>query len=457
MSVDIKKTALWVDIENVFIDGPKTIRYIYTGILHTVDKDYDVMKIITLDIVRDYVKNIGDKIILEFMMPLGDYVNDLYPYRGNLEFSIYREALEEGGEISDSAKPIELERYKAVFLVQENRNIKASEYDAVDQQTLNLTDVLNVKLQLMNLSLEPLRIKTVGNNYPGVTAKQLIQGVLLGESQKVLVDGKPAADGVDIVEPDNQELLNQVLIPDGTLISSVPTYCQEKLHGVYNTGIGTYFQTFNGKQLWFVYPLYAKNRFEKAQHKAIIYFVPRDRFPSVERTFKVDGDIVYILATSTKNYRDTGEAELIDQGSGFRMADARAFMNKPAVPSPDGPLADRARLMHESVAFQRSDNLNYAPYTDRGISGNPFAQYSKVNKRDGGQLSLTWENADYTLIHPGMPCQCFYLNGEDVNNVYGEILFNHATVGIDGIGVMAKAHITVCELVLFTERITDGN
>ena len=244
MSVDIKKTALWVDIQKVFIDGPKTIRYSYTGILHTETDDYTVMKIVNLDIVRDYVKNVGDHVILEFVMPLGDYINVLYPQRGNLEFSIYREPLNETGESTDVNKATEIERYKAVFLVKEIRNIKASEYDSVDQQSLNLTDVLNVKLQLLNLSLEPLRIKTVGNNYPGVTAKQLISGIMLGESQKVLIDGKPAVDGVEMVEPDNQELLNQVIIPDGTKLSSVPTYCQERLHGVYNSGIGTYLQAY---------------------------------------------------------------------------------------------------------------------------------------------------------------------------------------------------------------------
>ena len=71
--MEIEQMPVWLDIRKIFEDDPKSTRFEYKAILHTKDKDFDIMKIVTIDIVRDYVGNIGDVVFLEFIVPLGTF------------------------------------------------------------------------------------------------------------------------------------------------------------------------------------------------------------------------------------------------------------------------------------------------------------------------------------------------------------------------------------------------
>ncbi len=125
-------------------------------------------------------------------MPLGEYVVRLYPYRANLEFTIKRIQLQESDSDKEPNTSISVERYKAVFLVNENPVIAGSEIERIDTASLNMIDIVDVKLQLLDRSLEPIRIKTVYGVFRNVTPKQMIHTLLVGESMKIQVDGKPA-------------------------------------------------------------------------------------------------------------------------------------------------------------------------------------------------------------------------------------------------------------------------
>lgn len=456
MSVDIKKTALWADVRKILQSDAKTIRHEVKAIFHTTASDTPVMKVVSLDIVRDYVATVGDHIVIEFMIPLGDYIKLLYPYRANLELSVFKKPLLESGEADDSKKGITSERFKAVIIPESCPNIKSSEYDNMTLQELNLMNVLTIKLQLLDRSLEPLRIKSVGSVFRQTTQKNLITSLLIGESNKVLVDGKKAIDGINMVEPDNNEKLEHIVLPSDTTITSIPTICQEKLHGVYTGSMGTYLQTYKDKKLWFVYPIYNTKRFNTNVDKIVIYAVPRLQFPSVERTYRVEGNVLYVIATSNKAYKDSGEADLMNGGSGFRMADARAFMGKPIQMTKEGPKMLRAYLNNEVAISSREDNLNHAPIADRDISCNPFAQISKILRRNGARIDVSWENGDPSLIYPAMPCEYVFLEKETIKRIQGVVVFNHAYTQLDGTGIQTKAHVTTCFLTLFTDRLTEA-
>lgn len=72
----LEKTPIWMAVRKIFSESQKPVRFAYTAKLHTVDEDFDVMKIVTIDIIRDYLNNIGDAITIEFIMPLGEYAKD---------------------------------------------------------------------------------------------------------------------------------------------------------------------------------------------------------------------------------------------------------------------------------------------------------------------------------------------------------------------------------------------
>lgn len=454
----LEKSPLWLDIRRILQGKSNRVRYEYKGTIHTTKEDFEITKILTIDIVRNYVKNTGDEIILQIMMPLGDYVKRLYPHRQNLEITIKRTALFEAGQEKNTNDYVDIERYKAVFIYDRNPHIKTSDFDNIDKTSLDLTQILTVDFQLLNRALEPLRIKTTGGIFSNKNPKETMPALLGGESLKVLIDGKPSIDGIDIVEPDNKEKLAFVSIPQGTHITAIPTYIQQNMGGIYNAGIGTYLQTYQNKRYWFVYPLYNYTRFKTDKGpKAVFYSTPPYRYPIVERTFRVEGDNIYILAMSTKKYMDKAEADMMNTGIGFRQADARAFMGKPVLLDEKGPIGMKNRLATEVSLKARDDGLNYAPVSHERISANPFKQYSQINAKNGANLRFTWYNANPNLIYPGMPCKFVYLVNDTVKEICGIILFVHISVDLEQKGVLGISYYTHCEITIFAEPTDDGD
>lgn len=448
----LEKSPIWLAVRKIFSETQKPVRFSYTAKLHTVKEDVDIMKIVTIDIIRDYIKNVGDVVMIEFIMPLGEYAERLYPYRTNLELTIFRKQLEEVGEVFKKNSPKESERFKAVFLPEENPQLKGTDILGFNKETLDHSAMLTIKLQLLNRSLEPLRIKTTGGIYKNTTNEDVIRGIMMGESLNVLVDGKPSVDGIDMVKADNQETQRHVIIPQGTMLTSVPSFCQEKMNGVYSTGIGTYLQSFAGKRYWFIYPFYNTKRFTENVKKVIFYVVSSKRYPEVERTYRESGDILYITITTDKSYKDKAETEQMNTGSGFRMADARSFLKKPISVTEDGPVGVRNKLNFEVAIKERIDNLNFAPLSDRKISSNPFPQYSQIAQKNGGRIDLTWNNSNPSLIYPGMPCKYVYMENDKKMEQEGVILFCHTVVQLQGQGILAKAHVTTSKLTLFVNQ-----
>ena len=444
----LEETPIWLDVKKIFEKARNDIRYEMTASIHTKDDDYKVYKVVSIDIVRDYTNNIGDDITIELRLPFGDYVKRLYPYRNNLELTLFRLPLSEYGDSVRKNKSRTSERFKAVFLPDQNPVVRASEFDNVDKFTLDISNLITVKLQLINRALEVLRIITVDGVFHNTANKDILRTLISEESKKLLIDGKPSIGGFDMVDPDNEEVQPQVLFPEGTLLSAVPTYLQERMGGLYTSGVGNYFQFYDKRTQWFVYPLYNTKRFDKEKGmKMVVYTIPRDRFPYVERTFLVNGNTLNVVATSDRKYADSAETDFMESGVGFRMSEARSFMRKFVKMTKEGPVGVRHLLNHEVGLREREDNLNYGPIADRDISANPFTQYSRIAAKDGGRINIVWQNADYQYLYPNMPIMVVYMEGDKVKKAKGVILFAHAYVELVSQGPDARTHQTTVYIV----------
>ena len=333
-----------------------------------------------------------------------------------------------------------------------NPPVGGSDLEAHAYSDLN-TDLVEVKLELVNRSLEPLRIMTTGGIYPNKSMEELVRAVLSGESLQLKVDGKPAIDGIDIVKPDNQEPVSQVIFPHGTLITSVPTYLHESVGGIYNGGIGTYFQQYQGKKLWFVYPLYSTDRFDGKDKRVVFYVVPQEKLPQLDKSYRTEGDILKVAVTAQRKYSDSAELAYMNAGSGYRMADARSFMKKPVKIGKNGPEGNRGNLNHEVAITERKDGLNYAPVVKGGPGSNPFYERSKILALTMAQIDFVWENADPELLYPGMPCKYVYLSAGKPVSLKGTVLFVHSYASrIEK--YKASAFRTTCRVTIATEPQT---
>lgn len=424
MSSVFEQSSLWSEVKDV-VHTPKDYPlYDYKGTIHTEKEDYQVWDMSSIETIKDYVHDVAESGKVIFRIGLGDYVSRLYPYRNNLEFTIKR--IPTNGKGDDDFTSINVTRYKAIFNPTNNPPVGGTELETNNAEDLNIMSIVEVHLELIDRCAEPLRIKTTGGAFRRVKQEDLIRSILGGESSKILVDGKPIADGIDLVPPDNKETLGTVVIPHGVSVTAVPTYLQQEMGGVYNCGIGTYFQNYGGKKLWFIYPLYNSERFDSKDKRMIFYAVPQERLPQVDRSYKIDGDISKVVVTAQKRYSDSAEISLINEGSGYRVADARAFMKKPVEMTEKGPVARRVNLNHEVASKERTDGLNYAPVSKTGPSANPYVQRSAILSRTMAQIDLVWENADPTLIYPGMPCKYIYLSHGKPVSLRGTIVFVHS-------------------------------
>lgn len=452
---ELESSSIWLDVKSVIYSDSKAVKFEYKAQLHTEKQDINILKIISLDVVRDYANHIGDLVKLKFKIPLGDYMMQVYPYRGNLEVTIKRITLTEGGTGKKANSKILVTRYKAVFVPSENPVVAGSDLENYDQETLNKADMVDMQLELLDRSLEPLRITMAPSNaYRGVTQKQVINNVLGGGSLKVLVDGKPSVDGIDIVEPDNKEIQDHCIIRDGLMLTSVPTFLQEKMGGVYGAGIGTYLQNYNDKRIWFVFPMFNTKLYDTSKSdKLIIYAVPQEKLTGIDRTFNKDGSILKIVATSNRKYSDSADVDSINKGVGFRMADARAFMKKPVIMTEDGPKGARTQLNHENAIEDRKDGLNFAPVVG-GPSNNPYIHYSKISSQQVARVDLVWENSDETLIYPGMPVCYIFLDNNKPVELKGQVAFTHTVTSLQANGINSNVYKNVTAMVVLVSQVT---
>lgn len=447
--VELERLPLWPDIRMIIRSGPKPVRYEYTALIHTPVDDFAVLKVVTFDIVRDYVSHVTDYLVVELMMPIGDYMRKFYPYRANFEVTIARRPLGEIGTRDKANTSIEMDRYKGIFMAK-NPSFKGMEYDLFDITRLNLMGTVELKLQLVDRRFEVLSKSRVYGVYRNTTMKNLLYGIFAERSSSVLIDGKIAVDGIDLVAPSNTQPISQLVIPESEIhLQDLPSYLQQNSLGVYNAGVGTYFQTYLGKHLWFIYPLYDVRRFKTNVKKMVIFAAPQTRLYGIERTYRVEPDVVYIIASGDKVFHDTAEVEFMNKGIGFRMTDAEAIMKKPVVMTEAGPVGSRSRLNNEVALRDRDDGMTYAPLGDRDISANPFAEYSKILQREGARVDLVWQNALEDLVYPGMPCKYVFLEDDDrVTELTGTILYAHYLIQTETPGLASRSHSTTCQMTL---------
>lgn len=447
--MEYEKTPLWGDAKKIINDPIKTVRYGYLATMNLPDVDYPIMRINSRDRIRDYATSIGDQIFMEIWVPMGDYIKLLYPNKDNLEITI-RQYDYFGLSPQVSKKGNTFERFKCIIMPGENPVYNAAEFDQADQQSLNLADILNIKIQLVDKGTEAIRLRQVQGVFKKVTRESLIKSILGSETAKIKIDGKPPIDGVDIAKVNNTEIIQQAVIPSGTPLLNIPTLIHNQFNGVYLGGIGSYIQSYQNKRYWFVYPLYDTSRYNSSSKKLIAYYVPDNKMPGIEKTYRVDGGNIHILATGLKGIKEDNATGGMNHGGGFQMLDSRTVMRKPAETTDDGPVGKQSQITHDVVLGNRPDGANVTNMSKP--SGNVFKEYARALERTGGVLTLQWENANASYLYPGMPVQYRYLDNGKLAKVDGTLLWSHEYTEPEGTGPFTTVYKTMIVMSVFINR-----
>lgn len=440
--MSFENTSLMSEVNQILATPSKGVNNRWRAVIRANNEELSVVKVMSIELGRRYATDFGDTMFIEVLIMEGQYWHRIFPYKQDLVLTLYRERAQEvtGRELID--EDIENQEFRAVIVDDGSKNFSRIREDVQD-----LSSIKQVRFQLIDQSVEQLRLMTVGtvvrNTAPGDAVKMLYTHV----SKDITVDDEATVLGVDIYEPDNTEPYPQLVIPHGTPVTDVAELVQNTA-GVYSTGIGSYLQ--NG--IWYVYPLYDYTRYENTTKSLTLIEAPGKRFGGSERTFRKTGNQVIALVTGDVNYTDLSERNQLTEGNGVRFSDPKRLFKAFGITDQNKASVLREELNNELVASQRVTGLNHTPFSSQRVTANKFAQLSALAARNGSFIVCHWENSDIDAVYPGMPVKYMYVVNSNVHELTGVVLEANHYIASAQPGITPGGYSANSALMLFIDR-----
>lgn len=451
----VEHSPLQAEIDLIFENGPNPVHSKWECMVHTPHIRLLPLKLISLDIECDYLNNYSNQIILKLLLPRGAFTHDIMPYKQELMIEVTRNAV---GENSDTSEDDETwtRHYRAIIVNEADNAVGTIGPNVQNRETSNISDLLEVEFQLMELALEQLRLLETGGIYRNVIPGDVVRYALTHASKQVDLPAEDAVKGVDIVPYDNQKPHPHIVIPHGTKLQDLATVVQNDWGGIYNTGVGCYLQD----GLWYLWPEFNLQRYEKERRTLLLINLPPLRYRGVERTYRVNEFQVIALSTGEAEHVDLSHHRQLNQGNAVRFTHTdqmwegiNTFEKNFGESTKDNRFKiKRADNNSEYRAIERP-NYDVAPVSATRLSNNAFAETSKLATRQGGFLTLVWEHSQPDLIFPGMPTRLQYLRNDEVDEVDGIVVKAHHFVHDNRPGPIQGRHVCNTALTLFIRRV----
>lgn len=446
--MDILESALAKEIANITSNSQIEVTYFWRAEIHANNQNIEAIKVLSIDIVRDYETSFTDETVVTLVLAAGKYTYRVYPYLSNLELTLYKEPLGEVDGLPLDSKNVQSERYVATLIDPIAINVSSNSVNEIDEASLDLTNILTLKFQIINKAIDQVRMKTVGGIYRRCKIGDVVKSILTMYSPKVEIQDDDIPVGVEMVTPANQNIYEHVIIPHGVRLVDAPGFIHKNCNGLYTTGLAYYYQANH----WYVFPPYDSSKFEQSEKTLTVIRLPSNRLPNIERTFRKDGNNLVILATGNAQVRNESEALLLTEGNGVRFADADQFMTGIVKKSGNKAIINRANINDEFISTTRPNGNNLVFSSEKRITSNPWFEYSKLAARNGSLIGLVWENSDPELIHPGMAVKVMWLEDETIKETFGLIIRAHHFVSTRGQGITLSRHSTSTALTVFARR-----
>lgn len=444
--MNITDSPIWAEVQSV-INNDSTESHNYWECQIVIGEEtIDPYKLVSIDGIRQYDDNYADETIVRIVLTNADYQNKIIPNKDSLLISLFREPTAEISADVDLDRPRKVRTYRAILIDSRKDTLISSGENNVSDSPVDT--LMDCEIQLIDLSVEQLRMKSVGGIYRDMTTTDVVRGVLSASAGSLSLDEESSLDGVTIVPGNNQEVRNHTIIPYGTPLMKVPKYVQENCGGVYGTGIRHYIQG----AMWYVFPRYNTKRFEETSKVLTVVNLPENLLPGIERTYFVSDDAVMAISTGSAKEINVSEKLQLNEGNGIRYVNARQYIGGFFTVDGNKAMANRDDNVTEIALNERSSGLNQAPLSEQRITDNPYNETSKLAPRIGTNLQVEWENADPDLIYPGMPVRYLYVDGDSIGVVYGLVTAADYYVQLDGQGMTVKRHRCNVTLTIYVEQ-----
>jgi hypothetical protein len=443
--MNLEQSPIWTEVQKIVNDTSKPVWFYWTATIHVGNTDYDSMIMVDRDEVCDFQKNISDETTITVKVPMGVWAKQIYPNRTTLEVTLVKTPLQETAGGGNRNKAIPSQRFSASVVLEGLPILKGSDVEKISEETLNLRGILDIQLQLFSKSIEKIRKITVGGIYRKCTGSDVVRALLYTASNSVNIDTGKACEAVDMVEPINKTKRDHVVIPHGTKVVDVPLYVQNYCGGIYNTGINAYLRN----KTWFVYPLYDTTRIAKATKTLTIIKVPHTQFQQSPVTYRVDGESIYILASSDSSFADDAGSNFLNHGNGVRYLDANALLDNPLTILNNKAILKRSEVAAEFITRDLGRGVNNVQAGVNSATANPYKERSRLAALQGGIFQFVWENSNSDILDPGMPVRVIYLDGGNVVELTGVLLFSHTNTHLKDKTITTKRHASNSALAIF--------
>lgn len=444
-----ENTSLVQEVDAIFKAPGQAVNHYWTAELKVrgAEDPIEILKLLSIDIRRDYVGAYGDEIIVEIIMGGGTFAHDVYPKRAELEITLYRHPIGEVDTARDLTKDIDAQLFTAVLVDGSASALEANDPRLQSKFQGDMSQLKSVKFQLIDQALEQIRMLGVGGSFRNTTTGDLLKYLLTTRSKDLDVDEANQIVGVDMVAPHNTEPQRNIVIPHAMRFSDMPDFLAYKCAGIYNSGLGVYLQ----HHTWWVFPTHDLTRYGKTPKGLTLINVPKNRYPSVERTFRKTPNQIIAICTGDVSHKDPSEKRQLNEGNGIRFTDARNIMDGFTVSENNRTVALRANNNHEFVASERPNGLNNVQVSPNRITSNVFAEMSRMAVRKGCYVQAVWQNSDPGEIFPGMPVKFMYCVKDDVFEAVGVVTQALHHIGMSQPGFANSRHTCNTALQLFLE------
>lgn len=475
--MEISKSALWEEVletiktkdkrligksvKGNFSYGARDVHFAYECEINIegMDEPIKPFKLLTIETSRHYATindkiraQYGDFIIATMMIGLGTFSKVIYPNRHKLSVTIFKTPMFELNMDDNKADKTYVERYRAHLLINKDDVLESNDNNADDLDAREYDGFKQIPFQLVNLTLDQLRLKTINTCYSDMTMFNIIRGTYTREAGLLDLPIEDKLKGVEIVLDE----VNNDLIRPQTIVEAIPVmgfvdYLQNH-YGVYSAGAGHYIQG----RWWYVYPEFNTKRFDKSEFTMTVVNVPKNRMPQMERTYYEDGEKLFVLSTGEVTHVDELEFNELNRGNGVRFLLAHKVLNQEdnktfflnAAHEVECSVGDNVR---EFMISPRPTGFNNIPMLDKVVSSNVLLNESKITRQLGSLIRFTWENADADLIKPGMPTKFLYMDKEEIIEKMAVVVAVNFTVTQISIGVRNR-YMQNASVLLFVEK-----
>lgn len=421
---ELRRTPIWAEVDKIFKQEQPIIHHKWECFVHANGKTHKCMYVNTYSQFGNYMENFTDRLTITATIPEGTWQHEIIPYKNNLEITLRKTPMHASVNpiIKENAE-IEMYRYKAFLFDTSSKILESTLPSSESGEVLNRLKAHTFEAQLVNKTVDKIRLLQVGGTYPNVTGFTLVRELLTKYSLRINEDMSDNIIGVTYYPKPSEIVKNQINIDDGSYLIYGPNSAIHQINrqagGIFLYG----FKYYHQKDQWFLFAPYDTTQYETSTDSLTIINIPNNRLTNSEKTWRKTPTQLFILATSEVRAIDMSNEKQMNEGNGTRFLDSSKIMEgfTDYDEDEDLPVIHGKQVLSEFILEEREDAVFNVTGQSK-ITNAHHIEYAELTRRNGATIQIKWEHAKSGMIYPGMPTKYVYLVDDIPFEIYGCVI-----------------------------------